>query len=54
MESVAAAMSVAVFLVLHAVKGLSSPYDCYWLCVYVGLDSITWALLWIIRRRNRP
>lgn len=47
-------MSVLLFLILHAMKALSSPYDCYWLCVYIGLDGLWWLSvlrIWLHYRR---
>ena len=45
-------MGTLLLLYLHAVKGLNSPYDCYWLALLVSLDCQT-ALRWWIWRRQR-
>ena len=39
-------VTTVLFLLLHAIKGLASPWDTYWFCVYVGLDLIALPVWW--------
>ena len=46
-------MASLSFLVLHALKGLSTPYDTYWFCLLVAIEVpqyLRMGLWWISRR----
>ena len=45
-------MSVLLFLVLHALKQLGSPYDSYVLCVLLALELPQWAMVLVYLRKR--
>ena len=46
-------MGCLAFLFLHALKGLSSPYDTATVCLLLSLDTHLWFRLWLWRQTRR-
>lgn len=45
-------MGALLFLVLHAFKALTTPYDSYWFTLLIALEAPHWVMAWLYRRRR--